>query len=422
MNYYFSHFLLLAVFLLLSALFSGTESAFFSIKKSDLYRLSRSTNEMEKSISRYMAQPDKVLITLLLGNLFVNLMLTALATSFLLTLSGTYGHFISIGFVTPLIILFGEITPKILAINLYLPYSRGVFPFFRVFHKLLAPLRYVILYFTDTLIKIFKLQMTHSSITADELGYVVSSGEKLGIIDKKESEIIKNVIMFSRREAGNIMYPRTQAIFIQEGYSIQRAMEVIIENDITRVPVYKNDYDNITGFIDSRDILSSYLGYKKNVKINRYVRPVEFFPYSKDLNELLHDFLKKKLQIAIIVDEYGGTAGIVTLNSILSALLGKEFGRWETSRKNDIRIVDEYRFTVPGDLQIDEFNGFFSTVIESIKSDTIGGYVIEKLISFPSKGDVIRVENLEIRVKSISKRSIRTLEVTVLNGGAHHND
>lgn len=419
MSFILYHFSILAMLLILSSFFSGTEAAFFSLKKADLYRFSRTGTDQEKKIARYMSQPDKILITLLLGNLFVNLTLTALSTSFLLSFFGHYGHFISIGFVTPLIILFGEITPKILAISSYMDVSRYAFPVFRIFHKLLGPVRFCILFLTDMIIRGFRLQMGHSSLTEDELGYVVHSGEKMGLIDKKESDIIKNVIRFSRREASNIMYPRNQAVFIEEGCSISEAMAIIKENDIVRVPVYRDDLDTIVGMIDTRDIMSSYLGFKKSRTIDRFIRPVDFFPFSKDLNELLHDFLRKKIQLAIIVDEYGGTAGIVTLNAILSALLGKDFGRWESYKKSEIKIIDENHYIVPGDLQIDEFNSYFSTSIESSNSDTIGGFVLEKMISFPARGDILKLDTLEFRVRNIVKRNIRTLEVTRISKGAH---
>ncbi|HPS58487.1 MAG TPA: CNNM domain-containing protein, partial [Spirochaetota bacterium] len=293
MNSILTHLTVLLILLTLSAFFSGTEAALFSLKKSDLYRFSRSSKPGENRISRYMAEPDKVLITLLTGNLFVNLSLTALATSFLLSYFGHYGHFISIAFVTPLIIIFGETTPKIMAIHSYLEVSRYTFPVYRIFHKILSPVRYMIILITDIVIRVFGLKLEHSLLTTEELGHVVNSGEKLGLIDKKESDIIKNMIRFTSREASNIMYPRNQALFIQKGSSISDAMELFMENEIVRMPVYGEDFDDIIGMIDSRDILSCHLGYKKSRNINKFIKPVEFFPFSKDLSELLNDFLKK---------------------------------------------------------------------------------------------------------------------------------
>lgn len=413
MNYIIIHLIFLVVFLFLSAFFSGTETALFSLKKADLHRFSESKNKRENSIARMMTAPEKILITLLIGNLFVNLALTALTTDFMLGYFGHYGHIITIVIITPLIIILSEITPKIVAINNYYSMSKNFFPFISMFHKIISPVRYCIIFFSDNLIKILNLNLQHSSLTEDELGHVITSGEKQGIINKQESDILKNVLRFSRKEASNIMYPRNQAIFIEYGSTVMEAMSLILENEIVRVPVYKDDIDNIVGVIDSRDMISSYIGKKKTL-INRYIRPVDFFPFSKELNELLKDFLMKKIQIAIIVDEYGGTAGVATLNSILSALLGKDFGKWENFRRDAVRNLGDNNYLVYGEMQLDEFNAFFNLNIYSNNSDTIGGYVIEELSSIPAKGDSLVIENLELKIKSVIKRTIKTIEIRLI--------
>jgi len=394
-----------------SAFFSGSETALFSLKKADLHRFSNSTNYVEKSIASSMRQPDKILITILLGNLFVNIMLSSFTTSVMLKYFTNYGHIISILFITPVVIIFCEITPKIIAIYFHKNFSKISFPFLQIFHKTISPLRKIIIFFSDLIIKELNLELQHNIITEDELDHVVEKGEQQGIIDKKEGDIIKNVMRFSKREASNIMYPRNHAIFIQKGCTIKKAMKLINENDIVRIPVYKKDLDNIIGVIDARDIISPYLGYSKDRTIDKYIRPVDFFPFSKDLNDLLNDFLEKKIQIAVIVDEYGGTAGIVTLNSILSAILGKEFGKWETYRKNEVRTIADKHYIVYGEMQLDEFNSFFESDFTSYNSDTIGGYLIEKFENFPEKGDAIKFDNMEIRIRNIKKRKIEQVEI-----------
>lgn len=414
MNYIIIHIIILMILLLLSAFFSGTETALFSLKKADLHRFSESKKPVEKSIAHIMNYPEKILITLLIGNLFVNLSLTAIATNFMLSYFGHYGHLITIAFVTPLIIILSEITPKIIAINNYHSLSKSVFPYIYLFHKIISPLRYFILFFSDLLIKFLNLNLQHSNLTEDELGHVITSGEKQGLINKQESEILKNVIRFTKKEASNIMYPRNQAIFIEYGSSIDEAMALILENEIVRIPVYKNDPDNIVGVIDSRDMISGFIGGRKKY-INKFIRPVDFFPFSKDLNDLLNDFLAKKIQIAIIVDEYGGTAGVATLNSILSALLGKDFGKWENFKRDMVRNIGDDSFLVYGEMQLYDFNTFFNLNIYSSNSDTIGGYVIEQLSSIPEKGESIIIENLELRIKSVIKRTIKTIEVKIIN-------
>ncbi|MFA5518052.1 MAG: hemolysin family protein, partial [Spirochaetota bacterium] len=327
MDYVLFHIFLILFLMIFSAFFSASETALFSLKKAELHKFSVSSNYIERAIAASLMEPDKILITILLGNLFVNIMLSSFTTSIMLKYFTTYGHIISILVITPLIIVFCEITPKIITIYFHKKFSKISFPLLQVFHKITFPLRKVIMLFTDFFIKIFNLELKHSIITEDELDHVVEKGEEQGIIDKKESDIIKNVMRFSKREASNIMYPRNQAIFISKNCSIDEAMKIINDNDIVRVPVYKNDLDDIIGVVDARDIISPFMGYNKVKKIDKYIKPVDFFPFSKDLNELLNDFLLKKIQIAVIVDEYGGTAGIVTLNSILSAILGKEFGK-----------------------------------------------------------------------------------------------
>jgi len=414
MSYIISHISIALVFLILSAFFSGTETALFSLKKADLHRLSLSVKSSERAIATLMNTPDRILATILIGNLFVNLSLAAIVTNFLLGYFGKYGHFISISVVTPLIIILSEITPKVIAVNTYLNFSRASFPLILFFHKIFYPARFIIMKYTDLLTRVFKLNLKHTSLTEDELRFVINSGEEKGLIDKRESDIIKNVMRFSEKEASNIMYPRNQATFIQYGSTIEQAMELIIDNELVRIPVYKEDYDDIAGFIDSRDLMGAHLGYKKIRNINRFIKPIDFFPFSKELTELLEDFLEKKIQIAVIVDEYGGTAGIVTLSSILSSLLGKQFGKWENYKKSGIREIEPNHYLVSGELQLDEFNLFFNEKFISNNSDTIGGYLIEQLNFFPAKGEKIKLSDFEIIIKTVSKRKIITLDVHIM--------
>jgi len=413
MDYILLHILFIVFFLILSAFFSGIETALFSLKNSDLHKFSESKESIESKIFFLMKDPEKILITLLTGNLFVNLSLTAVTTHFMLTYFDDYGHIITIAFITPMLIVFSDITPKIIALSNYVYFSKNLYPYINLFHILLFPVRYCIIFYSDLLIKLLNLNLRHSNLTEDEIGYAIASGEKEGLIHKEESAILKNVLRFTKKEASNIMYPRNQANFIHYGATIDEAMSLIIEKDMVRLPVYKDNIDNIAGVIDSRDMISAYLT-NKNKKINKFIRPIDFFPSSKELNELLNDFLERKIEISIVVDEYGGIAGVVTLNSILSALLGKDFGRWETPKKNMVRNMGEGRYIVYGEMQLDDFNAYFNLNISSNNSDTIGGYFIEELASIPEKGDLITIENFELRIRSIIKRTIKTIEVESL--------
>ncbi|MFC1669430.1 hemolysin family protein [Spirochaetota bacterium] len=411
MDSYILELAILLLFLILSGFFSGSEIALFSLRNADLHKFSTSDKRIERSIFRLMSSPEKILITILIGNLFVNLLISALSTSLLLARWSQYGHFISIAIVTPIMILLCEITPKIISINSYETISRKAYPLLNLFHKVFIPLRFILLFVANLLIRIFKLELKSNDVTADELGMVVNVGEEEGVIEKEEGVFIKNVLRFSKKEASNIMFPRNKAVFIQYGTSIDDAMGIFLDSDVIRAPVYKNDFDHIVGMLDSRELMSYYMGFKKARNINRLINKIYFFPASRELNGLLNDFLKKGIQIAIAVDEYGGTAGVVTLNTIIAELMGKDFSKWDVESKPDIIKVDENIRVISGEMQIDDYNHHFEENLVSSSSETVGGYMIEKLAHLPKRSEEVRTEKNVLRVKTVRKNKIITIDV-----------
>ncbi len=401
----------LIVCMALSAFFSGSESALFSLTKSDLHRFSHSHLKREKAIYTFMKDPQKILITLLAGNLFVNLVVSMLSTSLMLQVWPRWGDVISIAILTPLIIIFCEISPKIIAINSYENASKKVLPALRFFHIVLTPVRALLLLFTSMMIKIFNLKLTHKAITRDELKLAVKLGEEKGVIGKDEGAFIQNVLRFAKKDAANIMFPRSSAVFIPYGSSIRDAMKTFIESGVIRIPVYQNDIDHVIGMVDSRELIPYHLGFKKARNINRFIQEIKFFPASRELHDLLNDFLAGGIQIAIVVDEYGGTAGVVTLNKLLSELMGRDMTRWEDYARHAIRRIDDNISVISGELQIDDFNAAFAEDLKSQNADTIGGYIIEKLAYIPKRGDVLRVGAYIFRIRHIRKNKIETVEV-----------
>ncbi len=402
---------ILVVCVVLSGFFSASESALFSLKKSDLHRFSHSHVKKEKAIYTFMQDPQKILITLLTGNLFVNLVVSMLSTSLLLQVWPRWGDVISIAVITPLIIILCEISPKIIAINSYEKGAKKVLPLLRFFHLVLTPVRGLLLLFTNMMIRVFNLKLTHKAITRDELKLAVKLGEQQGVIGKDEGAFIQNVLRFSKKDAANIMFPRSSAVFIPYGTSIRDAMKVFLESGVIRIPVYKNDIDHVIGMVDSRELIPYHLGHKKARNINRFIQEIQFFPASRELHDLLNDFLAEGIQIAIVVDEYGGTAGVVTLNKLLSELMGRDMTRWEDYARHDIRKIDDRTSVISGELQIDDFNAAFGEELKSQNADTIGGYIIEQLSYIPKRGDVLRIGAYILRIRHIRKNKIETVEV-----------
>jgi putative hemolysin len=396
---------------ILSAFFSGSESALFSLTKSDIHRFSISGDRKERSIYKLMKEPQKVLITILTGNLFANLIFSTISTELFLNVWHDCGHIISIAVITPLVIIFCEISPKIIALNSYETSSKNILPVLQFFHVLIFPVRFLLLLFTDGMMRLFDLKLTPRKITKDELGTAVRMGEQLGIIAEGEGRFINNVIRFSKKDASNIMYPRSSAVFIPYGVTIKKARDIFLDARVIRIPVYRHDLDHVIGVVDSRELIPYFLGHKKARNINRFIQEIHFFPASRELHDLLNDFLSGGIQIAIVLDEYGGTAGVVTLNKILSELMGREITKWEDDSKHDIRKVDGNVSIISGEMQIEDFNYIFGEQLESRNADSIGGYIIEKISYIPKRGEELRTTKYILRVRYIKKNKIETVEV-----------
>lgn len=403
--------LVLVFFLLLSGFFSGSETAFFSLKKADLHRFATSRHRNEKAISSLMKNPENILITILTGNLFVNLISSAMLTKILLSFFKQYGHFISIVLLTPVIIILCEIFPKILAINSYYAVTKSVVGPLSAIHRLLFPIRFILVGFSNIVIRIFSLKIDETaSITKEELDMVITLGTDEGILNKEESNFMKNVLKFSHKEALNVMIPRTKAVFIPIDCSISKAIRIFNDTGAVRAPVYREDIDNVVGVLDSRELIPYVRGYKKSKTIGGLIHDITHYPATKGLDELLSDFLRKKIQIAIVVDEYGGTEGVVTLSSIVSELLGKH-EVWEKIKKPAIRKIDENVWVISGNLQIDDFNDHFDGNIQTKETETIGGYITEVLGCFPEKNTEIIEGKYIFRVKLIRKNRIESVEI-----------
>lgn len=411
-----SYVLILLTLLLLSAFFSGSETALFSLGKADLGRLEESKDKRSKKIAGLMKTPQKILITILLGNLFVNFFFSQISTNLFMKYFGNYGHWISLLVVTPLIIVFCEITPKIFSMNNAEIFSKAIIGLLSIFHNLFYPLRIVFTALTNILIKILRLdQYDDENITEKELDKAVELYENSGVLLPEESSFIKNVLRFSRKNAENVMIPRHEAIAISSEATLQEAIELFNDKGVVRIPVFKEDMDNIIGGIDARDILPYAVGMKKTKTLKKFIFPITHYPESIELNALLNDFLQNKIQLAVVVDEYGGTSGIVTLSSIIAQLMGDQFSISEERKKQDIKKLDEKTSIVSGDLQIDDFNFYFDEEIETYETETIGGYMIEQLEHFPVKGEEIYIGKYNLKIRYIKKKRITSIEVREIN-------
>lgn len=411
MDYIYLQLVIIFMCLFFSAFFSGSETVLFSFKKSELIKFSFSENALENQIAKFLSHPQNILITILAGNLFVNILLSSLSTSLLLSHWPQYGHIIAIAIVTPVLILFGEIIPKLLSLYNYRNLVYYLLPVISLIHKVILPVRYVLLAISNSFIRLLKLRLDASfDISEDDLSAAIYYGEKYGILSQDEKQFISNLLRFTKKTAENAMIHRNKAIFIPYDAAIQEVINIFKETDIVRAPVYKNNLDTIVGLIDSRELVPYATGIKKGKTITKLIHPIFHYPASKSLSELLEEFLRNKIQIAVIVDEYGGTLGIVTLKRIIAELFGRGYTLWEDIPKPEIKKEKDV-VIVPGDMQIDEFNTMFDVSIDSSESETIGGYIIEKLGYLPKRRASIMVDDYIITVRYVAKNRIQSIEV-----------
>lgn len=405
------HIIIIFMCLMFSAFFSGTETVLFSFKKSELVRFSYSQNSLEKHIALLLSNPQSILITILLGNQFFNILISSLSASYLLSSWPQYGHVISAAIVTPFTIIFCEILPKIVSLPKYRILARYVMPVISFFHKIFMPLRYILINISNTIIRIFKLNI-HSTfdISEDDLSMAIYYGQKYGFLSKDEKEFIHNLLRFTKKTADQAMIHRNRATFIPYSAGIDEIIHIFNENEVVRAPVYKNNIDTIVGLIDSRELVSYSAKIKKGVSIKRLIHPIYHYPASKSLTEMLEEFLRNKIQVAIVVDEYGGTEGVITLEGIIAELFGTGFSLWEDVPKQGVRKEKDI-FIIPGDMKIDEFNAIFNLSLQSSESETIGGYFIEKIGRLPKRKDLIKIDNYIATVRHVVKNRIHSIQV-----------
>lgn len=395
--------------LCLSAFFSSSETALFALKKATLHRFSESSaKSAERRIYNMMSEPDKILITILIGNLFVNIIFTSISTRLFLIVWPEYGHIISTVVATTVIVLLCEISPKIIAYSAAESIAKRNNRLLSFFHAWFLPVRGFLLIFSNFVIRGFKLSVAQSNITSDELEQAVQIGEAEGVINKDERVFIQNVLLFSEKDASNVMFPRNTAVFLNENDTVKTAAKVLLQNDIVRAPVFRDDYDHIIGYVDSKDIMLEFLGYRKETKIKKFIQPIKFYPSTKELHELLNDFISTGSQIAVLLDEYGGVDGVVTLDRVLAELMGQSKAATGAA---SVETGDFGQGIISGGMQTGDFNFKFGDEIESDASDSVGGYITEVLGHIPKKGEFIETGFHVLKVKEVKGNTVISVSV-----------
>ncbi len=400
--------LVLIVLILLSAYFSATETAFSSLNRIRLKNLAAEGNKRAKLAYSLSENYDELLSTILVGNNLVNIASTAIATVlFTSALGDAAGPTVSTIVMTVVVLIFGEVSPKSLAKESAEGFAMISAPFIRVLIVVLKPLNFLFSQLKKGLKKMFRVSSNHS-MTDSELLTIVEEAEQEGGINEDESAMLRNVIEFDDIEAIDIMTPRVDVEAVSKEASKEEIARLFRETGYSRLPVYDETIDSITGVIHEKNFYSYVWG--TDAPVESILKPAEFIPPSMKISALLKLLQQNKLHMAVIVDEFGGTEGIVTLEDVIEELVGEIWDEHDEVIEKSIQQLEEDLYRVNCSADLDDLLDFFHLTCET-EASTINGWVIENLDRIPAQGDSFEYEGLVFTV--IRAENNRAEEITV---------
>lgn len=392
-----------------SAYFSATETAFSSFNKIRLKNLYQDGNKKAGLVLRMGEQYDKVLSTILIGNNVVNILASSLATILFVQLFGNFGVTVSSAVMTILILIFGEISPKNLAKEAPEKFAMFSSPLLKVLMTVLTPINFLFTQWKKFLSKIFKTS-ADEGITEKELLTIVDEAQSGGGINEDEGELIRSAINFNELEAGDILTPRVDVLAADEESTKEELYEMFCTSGFSRIPIFKDTIDHIVGVVHQKDFFIQC--YNKEKDVREVVKPVIFISESMEITKLIKLLQQSQSHMAVVTDEYGGTAGIVTLEDILEELVGEIWDEYDDV-VCDIEKLTDNQYLVSGSADLEDLFEELEIKDERIHN-TVNGWIMEMLEKMPEIDDTFVYRNLLVRVKELDGRRIKTAEIQVL--------
>ena len=407
---------LIVVCLALSGFFSGSEIALSALDKLTLKRLIKENPRRGKQIESLLSQPSRWLITVLIGNNLVNIAAASLATLLIGRLvKGTPGLIIGVvtGTMTFLILVFGEISPKRYAQE----HSEGVC--LRVAGTILflssifGPLATFLGFLTGKMLNIPRKKPKGQSFTEKEIHTLIDISQEEGVLEKSEEELVHSALEFDERSAREIMTPRTRMVCIEKSASLKKLRKLINQVGYSRIPVYQDRIDNIVGIVYAKDLLN-VSSDNSNLRVEDIIHPPIFVPYVGRLSEILRKLQKEKTHLAIVVGEYGGVVGLLTIEDLLEELVGEIEDEYDQNRTRKIKPLKDGSALIEADTDIDEVNEILNTHLpeKATTFESIGGLLITLLGRIPQKGETIEHSGLKIEVMEADEKQVKRVKIT----------
>lgn len=394
-----------------SAFFSSSETALTSINVFKIRQMEENGVENSSLVRNLTENIGKVLTTILIGNNIVNIVTTTVATIFFTDLLGPSGAVVSTIVLTLTILIFGEVTPKNIATSSSEKVALMVSKPIKFFDFILKPMSFFLQAITNLLTKIIigENKQKDEIVTEEDLKTIVDVSEEQGVINYQESEIINNVFEFGDSDVEDIMTARTNMEAIGVDMEDRDLKDFLKNCKHSRIPVYGKSIDNIIGILHMKDIVA-FIADDKELDIEKMVRPAFYVYDNMHIFDLFKSMRGENVSLAIVIDEYGGTSGIVTIEDIVEELVGEIEDEYDTHLESILKINDK-EFLVNPSIHINDFNDYFDTDLEQIKNDSIGGFLIDKLARIPKLGDTIEIEGIRISVAQINRYKLEMLKV-----------
>ncbi|BDX38278.1 hemolysin [Tenuifilaceae bacterium CYCD] len=395
---------------------SGTESAYFSLSPSDIDKVERKHHKADKYVLKNIEDSEALLATVLIGNNLVNVaivILSSFITNSLIDFSKApvAGFVFQVVIITFILLLFGEIMPKVLATNRPLRFARFISRPIYVLIKVLKPLNSLLISSTSRIGKKFS---SHKNISMDELNDALEIAAD-GIADEKK--ILHSIVNFGNIMVSEIMKPRVDVVAVEDDILYEDLKKIVVDSGYSRIPVYQNSFDGVKGILYVKDLIP-YIDKDNSFRWQNLIRAPYFVPESKKINDLLAEFQLKRIHMAIVVDEYGGKSGIITLEDILEEIVG------EISDESDEEVklytkIDNLNYLFEGKVQLNDFCKIVNCddeIFDDLRGDaeTLAGLILEITGQIPLRNEVVKCKNFNFTIDAVDNKRIKRIKVQVI--------
>ncbi|MBC2856608.1 MAG: hemolysin family protein [Cetobacterium sp.] len=407
----YQNIILLVVLILLSGFFSASETALTSFKSIHLEEVENADPKRAKLLKKWLKKPNEMLTGMLLGNNVVNILASSIATALTFNLMGDSPRAIVIvtASMTVIILIFGEITPKIIAKNHASEISKIVIVPIYILSFITKPIIKVLMVISAFIGRIFGVELKNENlmITEEDLISFVNVGEAEGIIEEEEKQMIHSIVGFGETSAKEVMTPRTKMFAVEGKKTINDIWNEIMEMGYSRIPVYDDTIDNILGILYIKDLLHYLKEGNTDVQVKTIVRQAYFVPETKSIIEILAEFKIKKVHIAMVLDEYGGIGGVLTIEDLIEEIVGEIRDEFDNEEEESIFEINSSKFEVDAMLDIETINKSLNLELPTSEDyESLGGLIVTELGRIADIGDEVNFDKIKLTVLEVNKMRV----------------